>query len=138
VPAALRGADPAHAGGSMRNLVRSTGFGALSTGFSPAGVDIHTEDRRTAGPRLARSCLSPHSPLCPEAKSRRLIPERRIIGTAQGQSVYRRGRLHNGAFATPIYRVYIQEICTPWAENFALLGAQTLKPDCFPAYIKAE
>jgi hypothetical protein len=68
----------------MRNLVRSAGFGALSTGFSPTGVDIHTEDRRTAGPRLARSCLSHHSPLCPEAKSRRLIPERRIIGTYGG------------------------------------------------------
>jgi len=27
-----------------------------------------------------------------------------IIGTAQGQGVYRRDRLHPGAFATPIYR----------------------------------
>src|SRR4051812_38199390 len=71
----------------MRNLVRSAGFGALSTGFSPTGVDSPTEDRRTAGPRLARSCLSHHSPLCPEAKSRRLIPESRIIGTAQGQGM---------------------------------------------------
>jgi hypothetical protein len=29
---------------------------------------------------------------------------KRIIGTAQGQGVYRRGRLHTGVFATPIGR----------------------------------
>jgi hypothetical protein len=34
----------------------------------------------------------------------RLIPGRGIIGTAQGQGVVIRGRLHNSAFATPICR----------------------------------
>ena len=39
-----------------------------------------------------------------EAESERLIPIRQIIGTTQGQGVYRRGRLHTGAFAPPICR----------------------------------
>src|SRR5438128_10124013 len=41
----------------------------------------------------------------PEGKSQRSIPGRGIIGTAQGQIVYSRGRLHTGAFATPICRL---------------------------------
>ena len=39
-----------------------------------------------------------------EAEAERLIPRSRIIGTAQGQGVYRRGRLHTDAFATPMCR----------------------------------
>ena len=34
-----------------------------------------------------------------------MVPGRRIIGTAHGQVVYRKGRLHTGAFATPICRI---------------------------------
>src|SRR5207249_1656476 len=41
---------------------------------------------------------------CREAKTGRLIPGRGIIGTAQGQVVYIRGRLYNGASPTPICR----------------------------------
>ena len=37
-------------------------------------------------------------------KSGEAIPRSGIIGTTQGQGVYRRGRLHTGAVATPICR----------------------------------
>jgi hypothetical protein len=36
-----------------------------------------------------------------------LVLRRRIIGTTQGQGVYRRGRLHTGTFITPICRAKI-------------------------------
>jgi hypothetical protein len=39
-----------------------------------------------------------------EAEAEKVIPGRRIIGTAQGQGVYIKGRLHTDAFATTICR----------------------------------
>jgi hypothetical protein len=44
-----------------------------------------------------------HSPTRREAKPEEGVPGRGIIGTAQGQGVYIRGRLHNGASTTPIF-----------------------------------
>jgi hypothetical protein len=46
-----------------------------------------------------------------EAEAEKLILGRRIIGTAHGQGVYRRGRLYTGAFATPICR-FITPMCS--------------------------
>jgi hypothetical protein len=37
-----------------------------------------------------------------EAEAERVIPGSRIIGTTQGQVVYRRGELHTGAVTPPI------------------------------------
>src|SRR5262252_4492514 len=45
-----------------------------------------------------------HAATCRKAKPGRVRPGRGIIGTTQGQGVYRRGRLRTGAFATPICR----------------------------------
>ena len=43
-----------------------------------------------------------------EAEAEKLIPGRGIIGTAHKQDVYRRGRVHTGAFATTICRASSQ------------------------------
>jgi hypothetical protein len=52
-----------------------------------------------------------HSAACREAKPGRVKPGRGIIGTAQGQGVSMRGRLHTGAFATPYMQIYILSPC---------------------------
>jgi hypothetical protein len=73
----------------MRNLVRSAGFGVLSTGFSPTGVDI--PHRGQAHRRSEIGTILPLAPLSPVSRGK-------IEETDSGKTDYRhRSRTGCGA-----------------------------------------